>query len=104
VLSTPDFFAAFAAAGFLKTATWTPTAGAGGGPQQTAKVQFKAPSQDVLGGSVFVNEYHIIYPATAFFGMRRGETVNVDGTNYKVREDPHSELDGSRLMIPLEPA
>jgi hypothetical protein len=71
------FFDAFAVA-----AVRTP---AGGSPQ-TAKVLFNAPDQTVLSDSVMTTEYAITLQANDFPGLKRGETVTVAGTNYKVRE------------------
>jgi hypothetical protein len=105
MLTTAQFFEAFEAAGFLKLAAWTPSAGAGGGPEQTAQVRYKSPTHDALAGAVQNNEYSITYPSTKFIGLARAEVVSVTTDagvlRFTVREDPHLELDGTRKMAPL---
>ena len=95
-----QFYEAFGEAGFLKSATWTPLNGAAA---ITRQVRFRAPTRELLGGDAFDNDYTVEYPATHFPGLKRGEVlaivsdpVNalVDG-NYRLRQDPRSELDGS---------
>lgn len=98
MLSTEGFFEVAQRAGMLKAVSWTPSAG---GAAQTADAFFRAPAEDVLAGSAFTPEYSISYPATKLTGLLRGETVTVDGASYKVREDPRTELDGSRLRALL---
>lgn len=98
MLSTVDFFAAAARAGMTRVVTWTPS---GGGSEQTADVYFREPVRDVLSGEAFSSDPMISYPATQLTGLIRGETLSVAGVNYKVREDPRSELDGSRYTALL---
>lgn len=98
MLPTADFYAAAARAGMTRAVAWTPS---GGGAEQTADVMFREPVRDVLSGEAFTTEPSISYPTTQLVGLLRGETITVAGVSYKVREDPRSELDGSRMTVPL---
>ena len=98
MLSTESFFAAAKLAGMLKPVSWTPS---GGGAAQTVDACFTQPARDVLSGEAFTVDPTISYPAAQLAGLKRGETVTVDGVAYKVREDPRTELDGSRVSVPL---
>jgi hypothetical protein len=97
--TTDKFFESFKKAGHTRLASWTPSAG---GPAQTADVLYRAPGQDVLQGEAFATAYTIRYPATKFPGLIRGETVTIDAVNYKVKEDPRSELDGTRMLAHMD--
>jgi len=98
MLSTDKFYESFDKAGFLKTALWTPSVGLpGAGVQQSARVRFKAPNRDALSGEFSVTDYTIKYSAAALVGLKRGETLTIESAQYKVREGPHSLLDGSEL-------
>jgi hypothetical protein len=98
MLTTEQFFAAFDKAGFLKIAFWSPSAG---GAVHTPKVRFKAPTQDALSGDVTSIDYSIEYPATVLVGLKRGEVLTIDGVQYTVRENPESQLDGTRFEAKL---
>lgn len=98
MLSADQFYSAFSKAGMLKTVTWSPSSG---GPQQTAQVRYKAPTESPLGGEAFSTDYTIKYPATQLAGLKRGEVLAIDGQQYTVREGPKSELDGSVLEAKL---
>lgn len=98
MLTTEQFFEYAEAAGMTVPASWAPS---GGGATQTADVIFKAPSHDVLAGGAFATDPSIQYAAVDLVGLKRGETVTVNGSTYKVREDPQSELDGTRMKVPL---
>lgn len=103
MLSTQEFFDAFADAGFLKEAAWTPTVGLpGAGVEQKVKGCFRSPTVDNLGGDAFSTDYSFQYPAGLFPGLVRGQVLTIEGQAYKLREDPHVELDGSRLLALLE--
>lgn len=102
MLNTDKFFESFDKAGFLKPVLWTPSSGLpGAGVLQSAKARFRAPTRDVLQGEASANEYSIEYASTALVGLRRGESITVDGIAYKVREDPDAQLDGTRLRAAL---
>lgn len=92
MLDSAAFFQSFDKAGFLKTALWTPS---DGGPQQSARVRLRAPSRDALAGEFSVTDHSIRYPATLLEGLKRGETLLIEGAEYRVREGPHSLYDGS---------
>jgi len=105
MLSTVDFFAAFDRAGMLKEAAWTPSVGLpGAGVEQKEKGRFRAPATEVLAGEAFTSDITFQYPALLFPGLKRGEVLAIAGTNYKLREDPRPELDGSRYLALLESA
>lgn len=97
--TTDKFFESFKKAGMTRPALWTPAVG---GPQQSADVLFRAPTRDVLSGDATSTDFSIRYPASLFPGLKRGETITVSGAPFKVRENPHSELDGTRMMALLE--
>ncbi len=98
MLTTDQFFAAFARAGILKEAAWTPS---GGGPTQTPQVRFHAPEDGVLSGEVLSTDYAIEYPASLLVGIKRDEVVRIDGQDYTLRENPRRKLDGSLLEAKL---
>lgn len=103
MLATDKFFQAFDRAGFLKEAAWTPSVGLpGAGVEQKVKGCFRAPSVDNMGGDAFSTDYSFQYPAGLFPGLIRGQVLTIEAKAYKLREDPRSELDGSRLMVVLE--
>ena len=81
-----------------KIASWVPSTG---GAVQTPDVIYRAPTEDALSGGVKSVEYSIRYPATVLVGLKRGETVTVDGVQFTVRENPESQLDGTRLEAKL---
>ncbi len=103
MLPTTEFFDAFAAAGFLKEASWTPTVGMpGAGVEQKVMGRYRAPSVDVLGADAFATDHTFQYPAGLLPGIVRGQVLTIEGQDYKLREDPRSELDGSRFVLVLE--
>lgn len=103
MLSTEKFFEAFDKAGFLKTALWTPSVGLpGAGVQQSARVRYSSPTQVILAGDAMATDHSIQYPTSVFPGLKRGEALTVDGIAFKVRENPASGLDGSRVTVLLE--
>lgn len=99
MLTTEQFFAAFDAAGFLHSASWTPS---GGGAPQTASVRFMTISHDGLSNQVSVTDYTIQYPQSQLSGLKRGETLVIGAASYKVRETPVLQLDGTRVEAHLE--
>jgi hypothetical protein len=108
MLDTSKFFEAFDKAGFLKTALWTPSTG---GAQQSAQVRYHAPTLDALSSEVKSVDYSINYPSALLPGLKRGEVITLngiivggivlDGVQFTVRENPESQLDGSRLEAKL---
>lgn len=98
MLDTAAFFAAFDRAGMLKTAVWAPPDGS---EVQSPRVRYKAPAADTLSGEVKSVEYSISYPATVLVGLKRGDAITIDSVRYTVRENPESQLDGSRFEAKL---
>lgn len=80
---TEDLSVFFSTAGFAVDATFVP---ASGGAAQSAQVIFDSPTDDVLGGDSFTNEYSIMYQATQMPNVRKGDRGMVDGVSYKIRE------------------
>ena len=75
MLTTEKYFESFDKAGFLKTASWTPSTG--GGPY-TCKVRFRAPSSVILNGTLRIVDFEIEYPAIQLPGLRQGEQLTID--------------------------
>lgn len=98
MLDTETFYQSFDAAGFLKTATWTPS---GGLVQPDVKVRYQAHGEDVLSGEAISNKYTIRYPATRLIGMKRGDQVVIEAVQYTVREQPRLLKNGSELEAEL---
>jgi len=102
MITTEKFFEAFDKAGFLKPALWTPSPGLpGAGVEQEAQVRFYGPTSTIEAGNAFATDPAIRYPASVFPDLQRGEILTVGGTQYAVREDPRSELDGSQRFALL---
>lgn len=99
MLDTSKFFEAFDKAGFLKTALWTPSTG---GAQQDPRVRYKAPTRDALSGETKTIDYSINYPSTVLIGLKRGEVITIDNMQFTVRENPESQLDGTRFEALLK--
>lgn len=99
MIPTDEFFEGFEQAGMTRPASWTPSTG---GDPRTAQVLFRAPTEDALAGEAQSTNYSIRYPATKLVGLKRFETITVSGVQYKVREEPRSELDGTRMVAFLE--
>lgn len=67
-------------AGLLTPVTVAPNA-----TNQTVYCAFRAPDETVLDGFALSRDYQIDYPA-AWLTLAIGETVNVAGSSYQVRE------------------
>lgn len=80
---TEDLSVFFSTAGFAVEATFVP---ASGGAAQSAQVIFDSPTDDVMGGDSFSNEYSIMYQASQLPSVRKGDRGVVDGVTYRVRE------------------
>ena len=81
-MDVAPLFAAFKSAGMTVVAIWSPS---GGGPAQSADVFFDTPDSQLLDMTINAG-YLITYPSTLFPGLSHGETVNVNGEDYFVRE------------------
>lgn len=73
---------AAARAGLLVEARWMPA----GQPDVVTQVDFRAPDETVLDGFALATDYTIRYPALRLPGLGAGETVEVAGSLYRVRE------------------
>lgn len=98
MLATDKFYESFDRAGFLKEAFWKPSAG---GPEKSAKVRYRSPTENVLGGEALSTDYSIRYPSTALVGLKRDEVLTIEGFKYAVREGPKSQLDGTEMEAKL---
>lgn len=97
--TTEQFFAASKRAGMTRTVLWTPSAG---GAEQSADALFRDVSEEVLGSAAFAYDVSISYPVTKLVGLKRGESITVDGVAFKVREDPRSDIgNGTRMKATL---
>lgn len=92
MLTSAEFFESFDEAGFLKSASWTPS---GGGAPYTAKVRYRAPSVVVLDGGLRTIDHEIQFVTAQLPGLAEGEQITVDGLLYRVRERPEQILDGT---------
>jgi hypothetical protein len=80
---TEDLSVFFSTAGFAVEATFVP---ASGGAAQSAQVIFDSPTESVMSGDSFSNEYSIMYQASQMPAVRKGDRGVVDGVTYKIRE------------------
>jgi len=69
-----------------------------GSPTQTVKVIKDAPGLQV--GDIISDEHSILGTAAELAGLKRGDSITVDGVAYKVRE-PFLQDDGKMKMITL---
>jgi hypothetical protein len=77
MLSVEFLYAAAANAGLLKAASI-------GGTQ--VMVDFRAPDEDVLGGMGVSRDYAIRYPLAWLPALAAGNTLDIGGNTYRVRE------------------
>lgn len=92
MLNSAEFFESFQEAGFLKPASWTPSAG---GTPRTGNVRYRAGSVDVLNDAVRTTDHEITYVTAQFPGLKEGERIAVDGQLFQVRQKPTALLDGT---------
>ncbi len=69
-------------AGLLHTAIWRPVSG----QVVTAWVEFRAPDTTILDGIGLSTDYGIRYPASRLVGLGQGDTLEIGGMGYRVRE------------------
>jgi hypothetical protein len=69
-------------AGLLHTAIWRPVSG----QVITAWVEFRAPDATILDGIGLSTDYGIRYPASRLDGLGQGDTLEIGGVAYRVRE------------------
>lgn len=84
-------------AGLTVQCLWKP---ADGPPHCTHPVGFFAPDNTALDGLTLNTDYAITYPALAFVGLAAGQTVEVGGVAYQVR-DVRALADGSEMRATL---
>lgn len=77
MLSVEFLYAAAANAGMLKPALFGTT---------EVMVDFRAPDEDVLGGMGISRDYSIRYPLTWLASLAAGNTLDIAGQSYRVRE------------------
>lgn len=65
----------------------------------TAQVAFRAPDETVLDGLALSRDYEIEYP-TAWLVLAAGDTVEIGGASYRVRE-VRQVRDGSESVAKL---
>lgn len=68
---------------------------------ETVAVHFVQPDEDLLGDTVRSRQYLMRYPASAFPGLARGDTVTIVGATYTVRDEPRLLRHGRDLEAEL---
>ena len=58
-------------------------------------------SEIILGGEAVMIDYLLTVPTATFGGLGYGDTVTVDGTNYKTESQPMRFDDGTFCRVPL---
>ncbi|KGG93042.1 hypothetical protein P245_10770 [Comamonas thiooxydans] len=66
----------------------------------TIAVDFRSPDETVLDGLALSADYTIRFPTSALPSLAAGDTVSIDGSNYRVR-DIRSIGDGSERRASL---
>ena len=82
MIAIDAFYETAGRAGLLHPAIWRPTAGQG----VTAWVDFRAPDESILDGLGMSTDYRIRYPASRLAGLAQGDTLEIGGVAYRVRE------------------
>lgn len=90
-------YEAAANVGFLKECLWRPSDGS---PPQLHRVGFAAPDETLLDGLTASTEYVLSYPTMIFEGLAAGETVEIEGMAFQVREI-RAVGDGSEMRTKL---
>lgn len=80
------------------SASWSPSNGAAA---QTAGVFLDMPDEIILGGGMTSTEYAITYAATKLTGLAEGESLTIEGVDYKVRSAPRRIEDGKMMRAML---
>jgi hypothetical protein len=91
------FWSAFSVVGLLTNAEYRPA----GGPVVPFKVGFKRPDQIVLDGIVHSTDYSIEYQS-ADIALKRDDVVEILGAQYRVRQSPMAQGDGTFMLAQLE--
>jgi hypothetical protein len=82
MIAIETFYDAAARSGLLREAIWAPDIG----PVVTAWVEFRAPDETILDGLGVSTDYGIRYPASRLVGLSQGDTLEIEGVAYRVRE------------------
>lgn len=81
MIAIDAFYETAGRAGLLHPAIWRPASG-----MVTAWVDFRAPDESILDGLGVSTDYSIRYPASRLAGLAQGDTVEIEGVTYRVRE------------------
>lgn len=102
--NTEAFYAAFARAGFLATATWQSSQV--GAQPVTASVRFTRASAATFDGMAQGFQASMIFPASQFAAIAKGDVVTVvtpDGQTLVYRaHEPHLITGGSQREVTLK--
>ncbi len=82
MIAIESLYDAAARSGLLQKATWAPDRA----PRMTTWVEFRAPDESILDGLGVSTDYTIRYPASRLVGLVQGDTVDIGGITYRVRE------------------
>jgi len=82
MIAIESLYDAAARSGLLQEAVWAP----GVGPVVAAWVEFRAPDASILDGLGVATDYGIRYPASRLAGLDQGDTLEIGGAVYRVRE------------------
>ena len=96
MIAIETLYDAAARSGLLQQAVWGPELG----PKETTWVEFRAPESSILDGIGLSTDYAMRYPAGRLTGMKPGDTVELGGVAYRVRE-VRAVGDGTELRATL---
>lgn len=65
----------------------------------TCRGLFNEPGITVLGGEVTIEDYNLGYQTADLPGLKRGEVLNINGTDWKVREIMPSGLMSHAMLV-----
>lgn len=96
MIAIDAFYETAGRAGLLHPAIWRPASG----PMVTAWVDYRAPDESILDGLGVSTDYAIRYPASRLVGLTQGDTLEIEGVSYRVR-DVRAVGDGSEHRATL---
>lgn len=99
MLTSAEFFEAFDRAGMLVDCIWNPSTGA---PQETARVDFRLPDENLFGDELSATRYTITYPDTVLIGLDEDEQLIINGDNYYVTVEPRRVQEGTTMRAWLK--
>jgi hypothetical protein len=82
MIAIESLYDAAARSGLLQEAIWIPDLG----PVMATWVEFRAPDASILDGIGMSTDYAMRFPASRLVGIKQGDTVEISGTTYRVRE------------------